>query len=85
MPFARTPVQINEQLVRFVALLDPPELLFKPVILQRFCAFKAAEYTPGPLKRLLQWWGAGAAIYLGAAAPVEESEHEAALKELMGW
>jgi hypothetical protein len=79
MPFARTPVQINEQLVRFVALLDPPELLFKPVILQRFCAFKAAEYTPGPLKRLLQWWGAG------AAAVVEEREHEAALKELMGW
>lgn len=78
MPFARTPVQINEQLVRFVALLDPPELLFKPVILQRFCAFKAAEYTPGPLKRLLQWWGSGAAV-------VEEREHEAALKELMGW
>jgi hypothetical protein len=64
--------------------MDPAEALFKPIMLQRFMAFKAAEYTPGPVKRLAaaalgRWWGDG------AAATAEESEQGAELKELMGW
>ena len=80
-----TPVQVNEALVRVVALLDPPETLFKPLVFQQFMAFEAAEYTPGPIRRLAAaalgpWWGARA-----AAAGVEQGEQETALKELMGW
>lgn len=66
--------------MRALNLQDPPEVLMQPVMLQRFLSFKAAEYTPGPIKRLATaalgpWWNSTA----------KESEQEAALRDLMGW
>lgn len=82
-PAAVVGKQVNENLVRFIGGLEPAEVLFKPNILQRFLAFKAAELTPGPLKRLASaamkpWWG-------GASGKGVQSEKEVALRELMGW
>lgn len=77
--------QVNENLVRVMGQLDPPEVFMQPQMLQRFLAYKAAELTPVPLKRMaaaaLKPWWRGAA----GAGVKRESESEAALRELMGW
>jgi hypothetical protein len=67
-------------------MIDPPEALMRPNILLRVLAFKALDFTPRPLRKLLLAVLKPCGIRdLDAVLVVEPGSKEAALAELMGW